>query len=219
VIFELIVLALATAVRPTSLAAVCALLASTAPRRVMTAYIAAGAAFTVGFGLLVILVFHGVGGHPSDSQGFGVAEIVGGAVAIVLGLLLLTGRIGEERADEAPPTPKGWLALLNKRVTTRTAALAGPVTHLPGFFYLLALNLIISHQVWPHTGLVSLLVYNAVWFCLPIAALAICIVNPGVASDAVGALEQWARRHSRVILLTASFGVGTALIIDGLQRT
>jgi hypothetical protein len=218
VVFELIVLALGTAVRPTSLAAVCALLASTSPRRVMTAYIVAGAAFTVGFGLLVILVFHGVGAQPSNKGPFGVAELVGGCLAILLGFLILTGRLGAGQAGEAPPTPNRFQTLLKERVTTKTAAIAGPVTHLPGFFYFLALNLIVSHQVWSHAGFVSLLLYNAVWFALPIAALAICVVNPTLASNVVGTVEQWTREHTRAILLAVSFGVGAALIIDGLQK-
>jgi hypothetical protein len=183
----------------------------------MIAYIAAGAAFTVAFGLLVILVFHGVGGRPGHGEHFAVAEIVGGCIAIVLGLLVLTGRVGDGRAGEAPPTPNRWLVLLNERITTRTAAAAGPLTHLPGVFYLVALNLIVSRQVL-HTGVVSLIFYNAVWFCVPIAALAICVVNPSLAGEVVGGVDQWTRRNSRVILLTVSFGVGAALLIDGWQR-
>jgi len=54
VTLELIVLALATAVRPTSLAAIYALLSSSAPRRLMTLYVIAGTAFTLVVGLLVL---------------------------------------------------------------------------------------------------------------------------------------------------------------------
>jgi hypothetical protein len=215
---ELIILALATAVRPTSLAAVVALLASASPRRVMTAYIAAGAAFTVSFGLIVILGLHGVGVHRGNNRAFAVAELVGGCVALVLGVLLLTGRIAKGDAGESPPTPSRWATYLNNKVTTGRAALAGPVTHLPGIFYLVALNLIVSHQVWFHTGLFSLVIYNAVWFSLPLAALAICVVNPPLATSTVGSVEKWAKGHSRTILLWVSFGVGIALLVDGVQR-
>ena len=61
---QLIVLALATAVRPTSLAAVYALLLSPAPRRLMWAYVLVGAAFTISVGLFVILALHGVSVRP-----------------------------------------------------------------------------------------------------------------------------------------------------------
>ena len=56
---ELIALALATAIRPTSLAAVYALLSSAGPRRLMSAYVLAGLTFTIAFGLLVVGVFNG----------------------------------------------------------------------------------------------------------------------------------------------------------------
>jgi hypothetical protein len=148
-----------------------------------------------------------------------VAEIIAGCIAIGFGLLVLTGRIGERDAAEAAPPPNRWATLLREKVTARTAAIAGPVTHLPGIFYLVALNLIASHRVWPHSGLLSLLLYNGVWFCVPVAALAICIINPTLASEAIGAIIIWIRPHSRVILLSVSFGIGAALLISGLQKT
>ena len=60
-----------------------------------------------------------------------------------------------------------------------------------------------------------MLIYNAVWFALPIAALAICIVHPDAARDAVVGCNGGPRHHSRGILLVASFGVGVALVIRG----
>jgi hypothetical protein len=217
VTFELIVLALATAVRPTSLAVVYALLGGSSPRQYMVAYVLAGAAFTITFGFLVIWIFHGIAIHPGSSQTRAVAEICGGVISITLGVLLLTGRIGKGSAREAPPAPSRWTRILNERISVRTAAVAGPATHIPGLFYFLALNLIVSQQVKLQSGVLSLLLYNAVWFCLPIAALTICIVNPESASDLVGTAEQWARRNFRTILTTVSFGIGVAFLVDGLR--
>ncbi len=48
------ILAVANALRPTSLAAVYALLATKEPRRLLTAFILAGFAFSVGTGILVV---------------------------------------------------------------------------------------------------------------------------------------------------------------------
>jgi hypothetical protein len=217
VTLQLIVLALATAVRPASLAAVYALLASDSPRRLMVAYVVAGAAFTIGFGLLVIWAFNGVAIPAGRSHAPAAVEIVGGIVAIIFGVLLLTGRIGKGQAREAPRAPSRLVALLYERVTVRTAAVAGPATHLPGIFYLLALDLIVSQQPKLHQGIISLLVYNGIWFSLPIAALAVCIVDPAAASGRIKSVEQWARQYARAVLVVVSFGVGTALLIDGLR--
>ena len=72
-------------------------------------------------------------------------------------------------------------AVLDRRLTARTAALAGPATHIPGIFYLIALNLIVTHNAAIADKAVALVVYNAVWFAIPLAALAVCIVRPAAA--------------------------------------
>ena len=131
-VFELIVLALATAVRPSSLAAVYTLLTRSSPRRLMVAYLLAGVAFTVGFSLLVIWVFHGIAIRPGSRDTTRVGEIVGGIIFVIFGVLLLTGRIGGSHARKAPRPPSRWTTLFNQRVTVRTAALAGPATRFPG---------------------------------------------------------------------------------------
>jgi hypothetical protein len=215
---ELLILALATAVRPTSLAAVYALLASSSPRRLLLAYVIAGAAFTISFGVLVIWVFDGIDIEAGTNHTKAVAEICGGILAIIFGVLLLTGRIRARPAREAPVAPDRWITLLNKKTTVRRAALAGPATHIPGIFYLLALNLIVAQQLRLQSGLFSLLFYNGVWFSLPIVALAICVIDPGAASSVVRTGETWARQHARQILIIVSFGLGTFLLIEGLRR-
>jgi hypothetical protein len=214
---ELLILALATAVRPTSLAAIYALLAGSSPRRLLLAYVVAGAAFTISFGVLVIWVFHGVDIGAGTNHTKAVAEVCGGILAITFGVLLLTGRIRMRPVSEAPQAPNRWITVLNQKTTVRRAAVAGPATHIPGIFYLLALNLIVTHQLRVQRGVFSLLFYNGVWFSLPILALAVCIIDPGAASNLVRTGEHWARRHARVILITVSFGLGTVFLVNGLR--
>jgi hypothetical protein len=217
VTLEIVLLALASTIRPTSLAAVYALLSTDEPRRLMIAYIVAGLAFTIAFGLLVIGVVGGVDVNSGSSETKSIAAIVGGVVVLGFGFCLKTGRVGGPRADDATPRSRGrWDALLKRRMTLKTAALAGPVTHVPGIFYLIALNLIVAHQPSVPGGLVEVLIYNVIWFALPIAALAVCIVAPDAALDVVAAIQTWAKEHARQILLVVTFAVGTALIIRGV---
>jgi hypothetical protein len=215
VTIELILLALATAIRPTSLAVVYALLASGSPRRLMVAYVAAGLAFTIAIGLLVIWAFSGIDIRSGSGPAKGVAEIIGGSGAIVFGVLVLTRRIGGGRPVESPRSPGRWNDLLERHLTLRNAALAGPATHIPGLFYLIALNLIVARDPDVPRGVLQLLIYNAVWFVLPLAALVICMTRPDLARDAVGAVQAWAKRNARTIVLTIAFGVGAAMIISG----
>ena len=70
-IFEIILLAAASTVRPSSLAAVYAILSHSAPRRLMTAYVIAGLAFTVAFGVIVVGAFHGIHISAGTEPAFG----------------------------------------------------------------------------------------------------------------------------------------------------
>jgi len=215
VIVEMFVLALACAVRPTSLAAVYALVSHDARRRLMWAYVIAGLAFTVGFGAIVVGLTHGIHMHSGSSKTKAIADLVGGIVALGFGVGLATGRISRRRTDDAPQTDGRMKAALDRRLTLRTAALAGPATHIPGLFYLIALNVIVAHNARVPRGTLAVVTYNAVWFALPILALVICIMNPAAARDAVGSVEKWAREHSRALLLCVSFIVGAALVVRG----
>jgi hypothetical protein len=213
---EIIFLALASTVRPTSLAAVYALLSTDEPRRLMIVYIVAGLAFTIAFGLLVIWVFSGIDVNAGSDRTKAIAEIAGGLVAIGFGVAVVTGRVARGRNADAPAVGGRWDRLLQHRMTVRTAIVAGPVSHVPGLFYLVALNTIVSHQARVGRGLFEILLYNAIWFALPIGALAVCIVRPAAARDAVGAIERWAMSHTHLIMEIAAFLVGGVLLIRGL---
>jgi hypothetical protein len=213
---EVVLLALASTVRPTSLAAVYALVGSESPRRLMIVYIAAGLTFTIAFGLLVIWAFNGVDINSGTDEAKGIAELIGGIVVLTFAVLLSTGHVGGPHTDDAPDAPRRWTARLERRLSADTAALAGPVTHIPGLFYLIALNVIAAHQPSIAGGLVEVLIYNVVWFALPIGALAICVINPPAARRAVDELRMWTLRHTRTMLLVVTYVAGGGLVIRGL---
>jgi hypothetical protein len=211
VIIEIFALALACTVRPTSVAAVYALLSHDAPRRLMGAYVAAGLAFTLVFGAIVVGATQGI--HLNSGTDKAIADIAGGSLALAFGIGVLTGLIQGRHGGDAPG---GRLkTALDRRLTIQTAAVAGPATHIPGLFYVIALNVIIAHNAAITGEAIALVVYNVVWFALPILALVTCITDPEVARRLVRAVEQWTHDHAREILLVASFSVGTALVTRG----
>jgi hypothetical protein len=216
VIGEIFVLALASTVRPTSLAAVYSLVSHQARRRLMWAYVLAGLAFTVGFGAVIVGATDGIHLNSGTSTTKAVAYLAGGIVALAFGVELLTGRIRRGRAGDAPRTNGRLRSALSQHLTTRTAALAGPATHIPGIFYLIALNVIVAHDAALADKSIALVTYNAVWFALPLTALVVCIFRPASALALVAWVEHWARDNQRSILLAAAFGVGAALVIRGL---
>ena len=213
--FEVILLALASTIRPTSLAAVYTLLSSPAPRRLMIAYVIAGLTFTIAFGALVVWAFHGIAVSSGTDRAKGIGDIAGSVLVLGFAGLVLTGRISGPHAD-APRAPGRWEQLLDQHRTVRTAALAGPATHIPGIFYLAALNVIVANHTSVAAGIVEILLYNVIWFALPITALTICIIEPDTARTVVGKVADWALHHARTILVVLSLGIGIVLLVHGL---
>jgi hypothetical protein len=214
-IIEILALALASTVRPTSLAAVSAILSRESRRRLMLAYVACGLAFTIAVGVVIVGAFHGIHLSAGSDRTKGIADIAGGLVALLFGCAVLTGRVRRRSDDDALGAGSDWKARLDRKLTLPAAAIAGVVTHLPGLFYLIALNVIVAHNPRVPGGLVAVVIYNAIWFALPIAALVTCIVNPEAARGAVVSVQRWTGEHSRAILLYTSFIVGAALVIRG----
>lgn len=209
-------LALASTIRPTSLAAVYVLLArGRSPSRLLAAYLVAGLAFTISFGVVVIAAFGGLHLQAGSDQTKGIAEIAAGVLAVAFGLAVLTGHVGRRRPEDAPRPPSRIEQILRGDISTRTAALAGPATHIPGLFYLLALDLIVASQRHLTRGIADLLLYNALWFAPAIATFALCVVNPLYARRTVAAVQAWTGAHSRQIILTVALAGGTALIVAG----
>jgi hypothetical protein len=214
-IIEILVLALASTVRPTSLAAVSALLSHESRRRLLFAYVVGGLAFAIVCGVIVVGAFHGVHLRAGSDRTKGIADIVSGVVALLFGCAVLAGWVGRRSDPDALGDGAGWRARLDRRLTVPAAAIAGVLTHLPGLFYLIALNVIVAHNPRVPGGLLAVVIYDAIWFAVPIAALATCVVNPEVAREAVISVQGWTGQHSRAILLWTSFIVGIALVIRG----
>ncbi len=217
-ILPIILLAAASTVRPTSLAAIYALLdRGRPPSRLLIAYVIAGIVFTIAFGVIVISTFGSVQLHSGSHRTKAIAEIAGGLLAIGVGIGVLTGRIGRrEPVDPQPGRFERWRQVLDRRITMRTAAVAGPATHLPGLLYLLALDLIVASRAGLAPSVIYVLVFNGIWFALPIAALAVAIVNPVYARELIGDFQAWTRRHARGLILWISFTTGAIFLVAGL---
>lgn len=208
-------MALASAIRPSSLVAVYALVREQRPARLMAAYVAAGLVFTVTVGTVVIFVSSGIELHAGTNRTKAVAEILAGVLAMGLGVAVLAGRVRVGAVTNARPTPGRGERLKHRKITTRTAALAGPATHIPGLLYLVALDLIVSQEPDIPGGLLEIGIYNAIWFALPIVALAACIENPSAGRTLVYKVQEWVGAYVRTIVLLISFGVGAWLVTAG----
>jgi len=165
---------------------------------------------------VVVLVFGGIALQSGSSRTRAIGEIAAGILCLVLGTALAIGReplLRNANASGGANRIRGGLQ--GHRITTRTAALAGPATHIPGLLYLLALDLIISQEPGIGGELVQIAIYNAVWFALPILVLAACIFEPSAARAGVQRLERSLGAHAKSIVIIVAYAVGSWLLISG----
>ena len=212
---DVLVLALASAPRPAGIAALYALLSASSPRRVLLAYIAAGFTFSAAVGVLVVAIFHGAGIDYRGTNVYAAVELLGGLAALGFAIAVGTGRRELPSRDSASREESKIIRGL-RNPTVSTAAVAGVATHVPGLFYIVALNAIIAEGPGFVAGALQVLVFNAIWFASAIAAVVMFLIRPGVASRALARVDNWARRHARVTTVLVFGLVGSYLAIRGL---
>ena len=209
---ESILLAIVNALRPTGVAAVYALLSTPRPRRLLVAYIAVGFAWSFAVGILVVVALKGVK-VETGSTANSVVSLGLGAAAAGFAAGIATGRI--ETPSPGPSTGQSRVSRALRDPTLAVAAGAGIATHLPGLFYLLGLNTISEPSPGLAVGTVNVLIFDAIWFAIPIAALAVALRRPAAARVALDRGSAWARRHERQLATVVFAVVGIAFALKG----
>ena len=214
---EVLALGLFSALRPgTSLAAVLALLKTPRPQRPLLFFIVAGLAWTWVVGLLVVAVFHGANVALGGSKVTAALDVALGAAALGFAAGVQRGSIQTRRRTPAKPGPDSPLGRRLRNPSAGVAAAAGVGTHLPGLIYLAALNVIASERPGPVSAGVQVALYDALWFLIPLAALALVVLRPGAALVYLEDGTAWAQRHERVLLVGGALVLGAYLIAKGL---
>jgi Sap, sulfolipid-1-addressing protein len=215
---EIIVLGLFSGLRPgTSLAAVLVLLKTSQPRQPMFFFTVAGLVSAWVIGMLVVGVFHGANVAIGGSTFAAVIDIALGAAALGFAAGLQQGWVEPRlRRDPSEPARTSRIGPRLRNPSARVAAAAGVGTHLPGLLYLVALNAIASERPGPVSASLRVAIYDALWFVIPLASLALVVARPGVASAYLEAATAWVRRHQHAVLVTGSLALGGYLLVDGV---
>jgi hypothetical protein len=219
---ETLALGAISGLRPaTSQAAVVALVKSPDPRRTLLFFILAGFTTSTAIGLVLVLALHGARVSLGGSTFTAVADLVLGAAAIGLAFAYRAGRVSapRRRTRGAPADGgSGRLARTLRNPSVTTAAVAGIATHLPGLIYLVALNAIAADDPKAASAAVAVVVYNALWFALPLAALALAILRPGRALEYLERATLVGRRHEQGIVFATLALLGGYLAVKGAIR-
>jgi hypothetical protein len=78
------------------------------------------------------------------------------------------------------------------------------------------LNAISAQDPGLGEGIVAVLVFNALWWSIPLASLALLLTRPASARKTLGAVNAWARRNNRAIVVVLFATAGVYLTVQGL---
>ena len=213
---EAIILAVASAVRPsTSLAALYALLSTPRPRPLIAAFVAGGFTFSMAVGVLVVVGLHGVQLPGGSSDFADIVDVVAGVAALGFASGVRAG--GMERVQRREREDEGsWIARVLADPSAVVVAGVGVATHIPGLLYLVALNAIAADRPSTADALTDIAVYNAIWFSLPLAALVFLRRDSDRMREAIERLNSTMRRHQTAILTAVFAIVGVFLLAKGI---
>jgi hypothetical protein len=214
---DVLVLGLASVVRPTSVAAVYAFLAARSPTPLLGAYLLAGLALSLTVGVAAVAIVHVSPPPPSVSTtGRDIVDIVLGVIA-----LGAAGYYGLRTPPDTPAVerPARTPSRLRRRLsqpTVSSAALAGVATHLPGVFYLGALAAIVASRPGLVGGLLQVGFYNLLWYAVPLAALASWTLRPDTTRDTAARLTARVQAHKKALIVAVFVLVGVYLVGVGV---
>jgi hypothetical protein len=222
---ETFVLGVISGLRPaTSQAALVALLKTSDPRRALLFFLVAGFAASMLIGLVLVLVLHGARVNLGGSTFTALFDLIAGVAAIAYAIGFRQGRVTVPRRARREPRAArtgGTTARFVERLrnpSVLTAAVAGVATHVPGLIYLVVLNAIAAEEPDPVAATIQVGIYNALWFALPLAALALAILRPGRAPVYLERATVWGRRHEQGLVFTMLILLGAYLVIKGAVR-
>ncbi len=219
---EVLAFGVISGLRPaTSQAAVVALLKTPDPRRRLLFFLVAGFTVSMAIGLLCVLALHGAQVNLGGSTFTAVFDLVAGVAALAFAIGYRIGRVSARRREPRGGRSTGSSARLARTLrspSVTTAAVAGAATHVPGLIYLAALNAIAADAPPPARAAVEVAIYNALWFAIPAAALALAVLRPGRAPDYLDRATIWGREHEQGLVLATFALLGAYLTIKGAVR-
>ena len=97
-----------------------------------------------------------------------------------------------------------------------TAAFAGVATHVPGLIYIVALNQIAAGRPRDAAAVTQVLVYNLLWFAIPLAALHARDPLTGGRARLPRPATAFAQRHQERLLVLIFGALGVYLTVKGV---
>jgi hypothetical protein len=218
-------LALLAMCNPTLLAAVTVMMLLPNTKKLMLGYLLGAYLTSITLGMLVVFSLQDSGSVSTAKQTLGpVEDLVLGAIALLVGFVLMTGRdepLRERRrqrkeAKEKEPPKKPWPERLLGRGSARVTFAVGVALSFPGVSYLAALDRTAKLDAGTvETALVVLAValIQQALLELPLIGYA---VAPERTQQAVDGFRAWIERNGRRAAATVAMAIGALLVLRGV---
>jgi hypothetical protein len=211
-VWELVPLALLSAVYPTLVAVVVIALAGPRPAHVMAFFLVGGMIASVGVGLAIVFAFQDVS-FVSDSNP-GVDPVVYFAVGAIAFLLAALVR---RRPPPSHEGPGRFTRTLSRRQSGRVAFLVGVLLNIaPGAFYVVALKDIAQADLGTAEIVAVTIAFCIVMYALIEIPLLGFVVAPERAADLSRRFSAWLGENSRTLGVAILFAAGCYLVLRGI---
>jgi Sap, sulfolipid-1-addressing protein len=228
-------LALEAALYPTLLAAVVILMASDRPKGLLFAYLAGGLTVSISLGLLIVFALDSSNAVTTTRSATSwVTDLVVGALALLAGVVLLTGgdqQLRERRearraarrprrAETAPEPPREpWSRRLLGRGSAPIVFVVALVVNVPGAAYLVGLKDIAAGNHATGTAIALVVAFNLVMFILAEVPLLGLTFAPERTGEIVRDADAWMSTHGRQLAIGVCLTLGAFLVVRGIVHS
>jgi hypothetical protein len=224
-VFSIFLLSLLAMFNPTLLAAVTIMMLLPDPRRLITGYLLGAYLTSIGLGMAIVFSVHNSSGVESSKKTLSPLEdLVFGAILIIVGWALLSGRIAQikesrKRRHEAKHGPKEEKESLPERLlgrgSMRITFAVGALLSLPGASYFVALDKM-SKLGWPTASTaLAVLIFCLIQQLLLELPLLGFYLAPDWTARAVVRFREWIAKNAARAAGYVALTLGCLLIIRG----
>jgi hypothetical protein len=225
-VFSIFLLSLLAMFNPTLLAAVTIMMLLPDPRRLITGYLLGAYFASIGLGMAIVFSLHGSSGVETSKQTLSPLEdLVFGAILLIVGWALLSGRMTRIREDrkrrhDEKHGPKEQKESLPERLlgrgSMRITFAVGALLSLPGASYFVALDKIAKLD-WPTASTaLAVIVFCLIQQLLLELPLIGFYLAPDWTEGAVVRFREWISKNAARAAGWVALTLGCLLIIRGV---
>jgi Sap, sulfolipid-1-addressing protein len=222
---SIFLLAVWAAIYPTLLACVVVILLLPGPERLLIGFWLGAMAMSVTCGLIIVFALGGSSGATTTTKHTisPIAEIVLGAILLLLALVFFSGRNRRynarrerKREEKAKKGPSKAMKLLQRGTPRTTFVVGALIIGIPGVSYLTAMGLLGRQHASTLGAVLVVLAWNVIMLLLLEVPLVAYRFEPDGTAKAVNGFKNWLTRDESRIAYWCTLIAGVALLVIGV---